>query len=193
MRRYVSLMLGSPPWTARVGRVRASDDERPVVIVDPASPTTTLFSRAGGLSQGDVQLGRTLSVVAYPELGATAQEATIAAEEIAELLQAGFERGLVTGDVPPVNIGGPWRVPVYDYAGVPVTGQNRGGPAEPYMHANVTVAGFNVRAVQDAMDELRYTVVAAVPLAWWRGGRIPSVGPIATGVTGTYQVGQRPG
>ena len=30
--------------------------------------------------------------------------------------------GLVTDATPPVNIGAPWRVPVYDYAGVPVRG-----------------------------------------------------------------------
>lgn len=185
-RRYVAAILGSPPWTVRIGRVRSSDDQRPVAIIDPAGPLTTLFARAS-IPQGDVQKARTLTVVCYPALGESAQESTIAAEELAALLEAGFERGLVTDDVPPTLIGAPWRMPLYDFAGVPVTGSSRAGASEPYGYANVTETGFNVRAVQDAMDELRYTVVATVPLTWWRAGRDGPDGPLVTGVPGTYE------
>lgn len=188
VRRYVWLMLGGSPWTARIGRVRASDDQRPVVIVDASSSLTTLFARAT-IPQGDVQKARTLTVVAYPTLGATAQESTIAAEGLAALLEAGFERGLVTDSTPPQMIGAPWRVPLYDFAGVPVTGADRAGGSAPYGYANVTETSFNVRAVQDAMDELRYTVVATVPLTWWRAGRSGPGGPLVTDVPGTYSPG----
>jgi hypothetical protein len=185
-RRYVSLILGSPPWTVRVGRVRADDDQRPVAVVDASSPLTTLFSRAGTFSQGDVRKGRTLTVVCYPTLGQTAQESAMIAEELAALLNDGFERGLVTADTPPKNIGAPWRLPLYDFAGVPMTGAERAGPTEPYAYANVTDTGFNVRPIQDAMDELRYTVAATVPLTWWRAGRTGRDGPIIRDIPATW-------
>lgn len=185
-RRYVSLILGSPPWTVRIGRVRAEDDARPVAVVDASSPLTTLFSRAGTVNQGDVRKGRTLTVVCYPPLALTAQDSAVVAEECAALLNDGFERGLVTDDVPAKFIGAPWRLPLYDFHGVPLTGDGRAGPVEPYGYANVTDTGFNVRPIQDAMDELRYTVVATVPLTWWRAGRIGREGPLIRDIPGTW-------
>lgn len=188
LRRYVSLMLGSPPWKVRMGRVRVSDDERPVAIIDPSGPVTTLFARAGTLAQGDVRKARTLTVVCYPPVGATPQDSELAAELLVELLDGGFSRGLVTDDVPPLMIGAPFRLPLYDYAEVPMTGPDRGGGAEPYAHANITETGFNVRAVQDAIDELRYTVVATVPVTWWQAGREQPSGPITESLPGTAEI-----
>lgn len=185
-RRYVWQIMGGQPWTVRVGRVRAGDDARPVAVVEASSPLTTMFSRAGTVSQGDVRKARTLTVVCYPVLGETAQDSAMVAEQCAALLNDGFERGLVTDDVPPKFIGAPWRLPLYDFAGVPVTGPERGGPVEPYSYANVTDTGFNVRPLQDAMDELRYTVVATVPLTWWRAGRIGRQGPLITDIPPTW-------
>lgn len=180
LRRYTSLILGSPPWSVRIGRVRVSDDQRPVAVIDPSGPLTTPFARTGTITQGDVQKGRTLTIMAYPEVAATAQEAEIAAEELAELLTAGFERGLVSDAHPPVNIGGPFRVPIYDFAGVPLTGAGRAGPSTPYMYANMSESGFAVRPLQDALDELRFTVAVTVPLTWWRSGRTRPPAPTVT-------------
>lgn len=191
-RRYVWLMLGGDPWTVRIGRVRASDDERPIAVVEPSSPLTTPFSRAGTLNQGDVQKAQTLTVVCYPPLAGSAQESAMTAEATAAALNDGFERGLITDDTPPKRIGAPWRLPIYDFAGVPITGPGRAGPTDPYGYANVTVSGFNVRPVQDAMDELRYTVVATVPLTWWRAGRIAPEGPLITAIPGTFSDGPVP-
>lgn len=188
LRRYVSLMLGSPPWTVRIQRTRVADDERPVAVVEQSAPLTTPRSRAGGIAQGDVQKAATYTVVCYPgPIAATAADARLQAGEVASLLDAGFTRGLVTDDVPPKNVGAPWRVPVYDFAGVPVSGANRAGPADPYMYANVG-AGFNVRPIQDALDELRFTVAATLPLTWWQGGRIRPTGPIAQRLLPTVEV-----
>ena len=192
LRRYAALMLGSPPWNVRIGRVRVSDDQRPVAVVDPSGPLTTPFARTGTLTQGDVQKARTLTIMAYPELAATAQQAELAAEELAELLTAGFERGLVTDGTPARMIGGPFRVPVYDFAGVAIVGSaaERAGPAEPYMHANVSESGFSVRALQDAMDELRYSVAVTVPLTWWRSGRERPSAPTVTSIPPTGAFGR---
>lgn len=189
LRRYVSLLLGSPPWTVRIQRTRVSDDERPVAIIEESGPLTTPHSRAGTINQGDVQKQQTYTIVCYPALSATAGESREVAGTLRSLLDAGFSRGLVDDSTaPPTNIGAPWRFPLYDFAGVPVTGIGRRGPSMPYGYANVD--DFNVRPVQDAMDELRFTVLATARVSWWQGGRVPPTGPTVRqgGVTGTFEV-----
>jgi hypothetical protein len=186
LRRYVAQILGAPPWTVRLQRTRVDDDERPVAILDPGVMTTP-FARAGMRdgNQGDVQKMRPFTVVCYPALGDTAAVSGEEAEQLASLLDAGFQRGLVTGDVPPVNIGAPYRIPVYDFAGVPMTGPDRAGATSPYMYANVDET-INVRPIQDALDELRYTVVVNLRVSWWQGGRVLPATPIATTMPGTF-------
>lgn len=174
----------APPWKVRLQRVRVSDDDRPTAVLEPGV-LGTLFARTGTINQGDVQKAQPFTIVCYPELGATAASSAEAARELAGLLDAGFSHGLVTSDVPPLNIGAPFRVPIFDFAGVPIEGENRAGPPDSYMHANVDEA-LNVRPIQDPADELRYTVVCNLRLTWWQGGRIPPVAPIATDMPGTY-------
>lgn len=189
LRRYVGLMLGAPPWTVRAQRTRAVDDQRPVAVVEESTPLSTPRSRAGGWPQGDVQKMQGFAVMLYPAIETDPASAAQAARELAGLLDAGFSRGLVTDDVPPVMIGAPWRLPVYDFAAVPIVGAaaDRKGPADPYMHANIDET-FNVRAVQDPLDELRFTVVANLRVTWWAGGRIPPAAPIVADITRTAQV-----
>lgn len=186
LRRYVAQILGAPPWTVRMQRTRVSDDERPVAIVEQGIMTTP-YARAGMQAdyQGDVQKMAPFTVVCYPELGDTAAVSGETAQQLADLLDAGFGRGLVTDDVPPVYIGGAYRVPIYDFAGVPLTGADRAGPTDPYMHANVDEA-FSVRPIQDALDELRYTVTCSLRVTWWAGGLITPSAPLATAMPGTY-------
>lgn len=189
LRRYVSLILGSPPWRVRVQRTRVADDERPVAIIEESSPLTEPFSRAGHYNQGDVQQAQTFAVVCYPTFNTAAPVAESAerARQLKRLVHAGFTRGLVTDDVPAKNIGMPWRVPVYDFATVPIAGSpaDRSGPADPYMHADLA-RGFNTRAIQDPLDEFRWTVVANVPLSWWAAGRIPPPAPLTERVPGAW-------
>lgn len=192
LRRYTSLLLQSPPWTVRVQRVRVDDDERPVAIVQESGPMTVPHSRAGTLQQGDVQYQQALAIACYPVIGESAAASAEAARQVRTLLVAGFTRGLRTDDDPPVNIGGPWRVPIYDFDGVPIQGAGREGPVDPYAHMNVDDS-FNVRPVQDAVDELRYTVMANLRVSWWAAGRIPGDSyPLAVSMTGTYVKGPDP-
>lgn len=185
LRRYVSLILGSPPWQVRLQRTRVSDDQRPVAILEPGLLGTPFARRT--IPQGDVQKQQTFTVVCYPVVGATAAEAAEDARGVASLLDAGFSRGLVTDAVPPANIGGPFRVPIWDYAGVPVTGAGRAGPADPYAYADVDQT-FNVRPVQDALDELRYTVVCTLRMTWWQAGRALPPAPLVTSMPPTVDV-----
>lgn len=187
LRRYVALMLGSPPWSVRAQRTRVADEERPVAVVEGSGPLSTPFARTARVRQGDQQKARPFTVVCYPVVvWESAAEAAHGARELVTLLDAGFSRGLVTDDVPAVNIGGPFRVPIWDYAGVPIVGASRAGPADPYSYANVDPS-FNVRDVQDPLDELRFTVVASLRLTWWQGGRVPPAAPVATSVPGGWE------
>lgn len=183
LRRYTAMILGSPPWRVRLQRVRVSDDDRPVAVLEPGLLGTPIARRT--IPQGDVQKQQTFTIVCYPELGSTADEAGEAARQLAGLLDAGFSRGLVTSDTPPVNVGAPFRLPIWDYAGVPLTGANRSPAGDPYTHADIDQS-FNVRPIQDAMDELRYTVVCTLRMTWWQGGRAYPPQPIAVAVPGTF-------
>lgn len=182
LRRYVALLLNSPPWTVRLQRTRVSDDERPVAIIDPQM-LTTVWSRAGMRSgpSGDQQKAQPFAITCYPVLGDTAAAASEIATTLAHLLDAGFSRGLVTDDVPAVRYGAPWRIPVWDYVGVPVSGPGRAGPASSYAHASVDQ--FNVRPIQDPLDELRFTVVANLRVTWWAAGLAADAAPLAGGIT----------
>lgn len=185
LRRYVAQMLGSPPWKVRLERMRVSDDERPVAVVDESGSLTTTFSRARMLNTGDQRRQQSYAIVCYPVVGAQASDSAAEARRVRSLLMAGFSRGLVTDDSPPVNIGAAWYFPIYDFDGVPVTGAGRAGPADPYTYAEVDET-FNVRPIQDAVDELRFTVVANLRVRWWEGGRIPPVAPIAESMPGQF-------
>lgn len=187
LRRYVSQALTSPPWTVRAQRTRVADDDRPVAVVEDSSPLTTPRSRAGMINQGDVQKMQAFAVMCYPVLADTAAGSALEARTVAYLLDAAFSRGLINDDDPDdvKNIGAPWRVPIYDFAGVPITGASRAGPDDPYMYANVD-STFSVRAIQDPLDELRFTVAANLRVTWWAGGRIPPAAPIATRMPGHW-------
>lgn len=179
LRRFAALALGAPPWKVRLQRTRVSDDERPVAVIDPGVLATP-HSRAGTVRQGDVQKQQTFTIVCYPPVATTAAVASEEARKLTYRLDASFSRGLVTDDVPPVNIGAPWRIPVYTFEGVPIEGADRAGSPDPYMHANVDET-FTVRVVQDPLDELRYTVVATLRMTWWQGGRVRPDAPLARG------------
>lgn len=185
LRRYVSLALGSPPWTVRTERQNVADDERPVAVVEPSTPITTpaAHARAGHMNQGDVQKMQGFSVMAYVAIAQTARESRLAAAGAGELLDDAFTVGLVDAatDAP---IGAPFRVPVFDFAGVPVAGGGRAGPEAPYMYA--WVEDLSTRPVQDPIDPVRFTVTCDLRLSWWRGGRIPPAAPIAQQMPGTF-------
>jgi hypothetical protein len=176
VRRYIAQALGSPPWTVRLQRTAVADDERPVAILEPG-PLTTPFARRA-INQGDVQKQQTITVVCYPEVGADTASSAQTAREVVALLDASISRGLIDGETG-VNIGAPFRIPVYFFETTPIEGVNRKGPDDPYMHINVDET-FAIRPVQDAMDERRYTVVATLRVNWWQGGRVPPFAPIAT-------------
>lgn len=191
LRRYAWLMVADlstleQRWRVRLQRTRVADEERPVAIIDPGV-LTVLWAREGTIRQGDVQKGRPFTATFYPEVAMTPARSAQLARLLEARLDAGFTRGLVSNEGPQRHIGGPFRVPVYDFDGVPIDGPERGGPDEPYMHANIVPSSLTIRPIQDPLDERRYTVVLSMRLAWWQAGRWTDHAPVADDMGGRFQ------
>lgn len=167
LRRFLMAALGSPPWVLRTERQPIADEERPAGVVEQASPAATLRARAT-VPQGEVEKQQTFSIMLYSELAATAAEAGLIARAWAERLDGAITVGLVNDDGSPYSP--PLRIPVFDYAGVPMKGAGRGGAAEPY--GWLWVEDAPVRAVQDPDDPVRWSIVCDMRVSWEQGGRI---------------------
>lgn len=180
LRRFVSLVLEAP-WKVRTERQPVADSERPAMVIEPSSGITTGRHRVS-IPQGNVEKVQAFSAMAYPVLEETARESRLTAQKLADLLDQAFTVGLV--DDAGVSIGAPFRIPIYDFEDVPVAGRSRAGPSEPYGFA--WVADLTVRAMQDPVDYLRFTVTCDLRLSWEQGGRLGQVGPLARDIAGTF-------
>lgn len=184
LRRYIAQVLVEP-WKVRTERQPVTPDERRICVVEPSSPVTTGKHRVS-IPQGNVEKLMAFSAMAYPAIFGTAREGRLEAQRIASLLDQTFTLGLVDGEgVEAVNIGAPFRVPVYDFLGVPVTGRSRAGPTDHYGFA--WVADLSVRTLQDTLDHLRWTVACDVRLSWEQGGRIVAQAPTAADMHGSFE------
>lgn len=186
LRRAIAVVL-TEPWKIRTERQPTTPDERPVCVVEAASGVTTGRSRAT-IPQGNVTKLQAFSAMAYPEIpdeeggeAATARQSRAGAYAVQQLLDDAFTHGLV---IDGQNVGAPFRLPIYDYDGVPVVGRNRQGPSDPYGIA--WIDDLNVRALQDPLDVLRWTVVCDLRLSWEAGGRVGLDGPIARAMPPTH-------
>jgi hypothetical protein len=177
LRRFLMNVLGSPPWTLRTERQPVPDSDRPAGVIETL-PSTTTRARTT-LPQGNVEKAQTFPITLYPVLGATGAEARLEAERVAQLLDDAITVGLVDDDGAAFTY--PERIPVYDYAGVPVKGAQRGGPPAPY--GWLWAEDFPVQALQDPEDPLRWSVTCALRVSWEQAGREGAPGVPATGVT----------
>lgn len=184
LRRFLMNALGAPPWTLRTERETVPDEGRPVGVVEVAAPVTTRRTRHA-IPQGDVERVQTFAVMLYPELLSTAAESREEAERVAQLLDDAIEVGLVddAGEL----LTGPSRIPVYDFAGVPVKGAQRAGPADGY--GWLWVEDAPVRALQDPDDSLRWTVTCDLRVSWTQGGRVVAPAPLVGSMPPTGRFG----
>jgi hypothetical protein len=98
-------------------------------------------------------------------------------------------RPIVSGRTPPVIdtsvVGGPRRIPLYDYDQVPVT-----LPATMrYWSDFVRINDCSIGAAHDAQDERRVTVVCELRVAWSRVGERPDTTTTLTGVVASGSSG----
>jgi len=183
LRRYVAFVLVQP-WIVRTERQPVTPDERQVCVIEPASGVTTGRHRVS-IPAGSVEKLMAFSAMAYPELGETASESRAEAQRIATVLDDAFTNGLVDeADGVTTNLASPFRVPIFDFDGVPVKGKSRAGPSDPYGYA--WLADLSVRTIQDTLDHLRFTVTCDLRLSWEQGGRILPSAPIAKAMPGDF-------
>lgn len=167
------LAADPPPtqWTVKDERSEVSDEQRPVVIVEPTGEKSTPFARSS-YTQGDVQHADTWTVTCYPEATGTPAECTRRARMLAERLEDALVHGLLTPAVagPPAvaeeQFGGPLVLPLWDFAGLGLEDDRPGAQS-----GTISVESYTVRPIPDPLDDRRWTVVLEMRLTWWVSGR----------------------
>lgn len=163
-------------WKLRLERREVKDEERPVAVI-VSGPISTVRARTS-LLQGDVEEAMPITMTLYPRvLSASAddlrkarQEASRLKSHMTELLNTGLTvRAEVEGRQ--VDFAGPFRVPLWDYTDVPLTGAEKGGPGDPHAVLWVDEASANVQAIQDPEDPVRWTIIANFRISVVRPGR----------------------
>ena len=92
--------------------------------------------------------------------------------------------GWIEDDVP---VGGPLRVPVWDYEAVPVGGPDRGNPhALDEWEQLAWVETWNGLTIPDPQDDRRFTVPYTLRLSWQATSRAPVPAPIAAKFGGVW-------
>lgn len=202
IRRNLALCLPDP-WTLRIERREVADEDRPVAVVEPGQVTTLRAREA--ITQGEVESLMPITVSAYPAIAALAKEDEDPATDPirqgrsdALALAAGLERWLMygmtvtTGDSKDGNLrhwAGPFRIPLYDYAGVPLSGPDRAGPDDPHDVLWVQRESVNVEPIQDVEDLRRWSVVCDFRVTVEAPGRARTAdeGYVAEGIEGAYK------
>lgn len=192
VRRHLAEWLG-PPWVLNLERVEVADDDRPAGLIEVGIARARAARAA--LPQGNVTEFAPVSIALYPPL-AEPREAGRAARDLAsglrDLLTFGADGPLLVSGRP---ASGPFRLPLYDYAAVPLAGSaaERRGPERA--HDVLWVEDQGVRPVQDPMDARRWSVIADLRVSWERPGAVRpgDVGaPLAARMPGSY-AGETPG
>lgn len=192
IRRYLTLMWDQDSgWTTRIVRQMVADDQRPVAVI-LVGEKTVLRARAAR-TQGQVEEGLPVTIYAYPPVGEDELAATAAASAIADTLGAMITFGLSPDEDEekedpawPAKAG-PFRLPLWDYAGVPLTGDKRAGPDEPHDVIWVAPESLNVQNLEDPQDGKRRTVVCEFRASIERGGRVEPEGPPVGSMPGHYK------
>lgn len=189
LRRFVIETLGSPPWVVRLQREVVKEEQRPAAVIEPTSGVLPgdIPSRTT-VPQGDIDLMQSFALAFYPALAdgrgadlspaAAAQQARVIAERLTQSLMI----GLVLDDGSRWSY--PWRLPLFDFDGVPIEGRARAGTDEPYAWMNVAEAP--VRAIPDPVDPLRWTIVSDLRMTWRQGGALAPEAPLVRDFSGRF-------
>ena len=175
VRRYLNLTLEEDPpiWRLRVERREVRDDERPVGVV-LSGPLTVLRARSAP-EQGEVTSLLPVTVTLYPAAGANPRLARREADALRVRLWRLFAHGIPVVDGDGRVWSGPFSVPLWDYADVPMEGE-RTEPEDPHDVLLVEPESLTAEAIQDPDDQARFAVVCSV--------RVQVEAPGATRVTG---------
>ena len=119
--------------------------------------TISLYPRVMSGSIEDVRNGRL--------------EASKLKSQLNELLNTGLT---ITTEVDGRTIHwcGPLRLPLWDYDGVPLVGEEKGGPADPEAVMWVDASSLSVQSIQDPEDPVRWSVIGNFRISIERPGRV---------------------
>lgn len=185
--RWLSIALGSPPWTLALEPKDVEGREAPtgyVIPTDTPRPRRPPTPSPRG-AQGDVDWSAPFSAYLVPD-GAGSRRAAM---ELASGVARAFVHGVARdeGDPPElVSYGGPERLPLWDYTGVAETGpaDTRRPPDEIYGYVWADPYGAAPR--QDP-DDGTWSVYVTCTLSWRSGGRLAPPAPIAAGMTPDFE------
>ena len=173
IQRYLSLMLEGPPWTIRWRREEVRDDQLPVAVISMGD-LIVIRARETFDPQGEVEYLAPVTISAYPEVAANPKAAAAEAERVRGLLFRWVLHGLeVRGPAPDYrHWAGPFRIPLWDFEGVPLEGPDKVGPDHPHDVLWVLPESVTVQTVQDPDDTKRYGVFLNVRVTIEEPGRI---------------------
>lgn len=197
LRRYLSLVLepGPPPdWTFRLERRAVADDARPVGVF--LLGDVTAVEARETFEQGNVVEQYPVTIYLYPEVAEDAQVARREGDALRSLIHRLFLHGLALKDGPPELLdendrpkAGPFRLPLWDWDGIPSAGPavDREPPANAHDAMIVLPESLVAQNLDDEDDERRRSVVVEFRLWVERPGRIDDRGGgLVTGVSGTF-------
>lgn len=123
---------------------------------------------------------RTFAVHAYPVPLSDPEASIIEVERVEEILTIALETGFTYTDKPdPANpatwvevTSAPRRIPLYDYAGVPLDGPNSVSYARAE-HDFLRVISCPINHLSDPEDDRYWLVTAEIRASWSRLGRVP--------------------
>jgi hypothetical protein len=180
--RYTSVALG-PDYEVRMAQEKGTFN-RPyarVVQVPNIQLVTQRWDRA--------KLIASYNIVAYPVPGVNADASLLAAMDVAEKLWLAFAGPGVGNPTMRRQVdsnmqGRPSRVPLYDYAGVPLDGpaafvdETRRDPRD-FMRVE---GAPEVSPFADPDDERLFSVAANIRMSWMRFAAVPSSQPTVSDV-----------
>lgn len=191
VRRYLMMLLVDYPsaaaraWEIRLQRGNVADQDRPIGVLEalPGAPGRGRTS----VPQGTVIETSGLVFTGYPAIltgGRAIIEGGLQATRLASALYDLIRYGLSTVTFASGRrAAGPERIPLWDFSAVPIA-----GTAPPMVpHDILVVDAWGARALQDPVDETRYSIVLNLTVSWERPGVIGPPAPIAGSMTGTFQ------
>jgi len=180
IRRYLSMTMpvrpeDDPRWKIRVERREVSEEERPVGVVVLGDLSTTRARTS--LIQGEVEQMLPVTINLYPAPSSASADDLRSgrreADDLATRLDLLFNTGL-TVKVGARHFAGPFRIPLWDYAEIPLTGKEKTGPGDPHDVLWVEEKSLLVKAVQDPEDARLWSVIANMRVTFERPGRVPA-------------------
>lgn len=181
IRKYLSALLDDT-WTIRIERREVRDEERPVAVVE-LGQEQDLRARET-ITQGEVETLHPVTINFYPAIPESKgedpppdilRESQANAEGLKTLVNRWIMFGLtVTTDLEDGSKrhwAGPFRIPLYDFADTPLTGENREMTDDPHDVVAVLRESHSVESIQDREDLRRWTVVCEFQATMEQPGR----------------------